>query len=228
MSTNKITLGVFALVCLLALYASTCGDEMILLLTKPFIIPIAYFYYFVNVNKVNILFTIALFFCYIGESIVMLELEDGLVTIMVPFLVAYLIFFKLGYDTLIKYQFKKSTISPLVISFVFIAYLNYSFLKLLSDNFETYFFPFLIFGIVLSANSFVAIYNLNHRMSTTNIYYLLSCMCFAISDVFYAVYHFQLKLGVFNFFDLALQSMCYLFIVLFMIHNEKRIEKNNY
>lgn len=226
MSTNKITLSVFCSVCILALYASTYGDETVLLLTKPFIIPIVYFYYFVNTNRINILFTIALFLCYVGESIVMLELQDPLIAVMIPFFLAYLIFFKLGYDNLIRYKFKNVTLLPLVISFFFLVYLNYSFLKLLSDNFETFFFPFLIFGIVLTANNFVAIYNLNHRMSYANIYYLLACMCFAISDVFYALYHFQLKLGVFNFFDLALQSMCYLFIVLFMIHNEKRIEKN--
>src|SRR6478672_2440284 len=211
MNTNKITLAVFCLVCIVALYASTCGDETLLLLTKPFIIPIVYFYYFVNVNRVNILFTVALFFCYIGESIVMLELHDGLIALMIPFFLAYLIFLKLGYDNFKKYRFRKATTLPLLISGLFISYLNYSFLKLLSNNFELHFFPFLIYGLVLSVNCFVAIYNLNHRTNNANIYYLLSCICFTVSDVFYALYHYQLRLPVFSFFDLALQSLCYLF-----------------
>lgn len=226
MNTNKITLGVFCLVCILALYASTYGDETVLLLTKPFIIPIVYFYYFVNVSKVNILFTLGLFFCYIGESIVMLELEDGLIALMIPFFFAYLIFFKLGYDNFRKYRFRKLTTLPLIISCIFIIYLNYSFLKLLSNNFELHFFPFLIYGLVLSVNCFIAIYNLNHRTNTANIYYLLSCICFTVSDVFYALYHYQLRLAVFSFFDLALQSLCYLFIIQFMISNQKKIVIN--
>jgi len=225
MNTNKITLGVFAAVCILALYALICDDETILLLTKPFIIPIVYFYYFINAQKISIPFTIALFCCYVGESVVMLELNNGLLAVMIPFFIAYLFFFKLGFDNLRKYKFKKSTTLPLVISYFFILYLNYSFLKLLSNNFETFVFPFFIYGVALSANCFVAIYNLNHRMTNANIYFLLSSVCFTISDVFYVLYHYQLRLEVFNFFDSALQSMCYLFLVFFMINNEKKTIK---
>ena len=72
---------------------------------------------------------------------------------------------------------------------------------------------FVFYGILLSSLSALICYNHLNRPTLRSYYALLMCICFIISDVFFAIYNFYLKIEIFISLNVTGQFVSYYYMV---------------
>lgn len=228
MKITKITLIIYYVVCLVSIIGKLFENDIVLFLSKSLIIPVIYFYYFIQSKKINILFTIALFISFIGESIISLDLSTNLYVLMIPFLATYLILFKFGLEDIVKFKFKILNVVSILIVFLLMIYVYISIVELLTNDLEEFKTSFLVYGFVLLLLSLMAAYNLIYKISIVNLYYMLFVVCIVLSDIFYVIYKYHFQSIALGFINFILQIISYYFMVQYMLGKEESKLNNDF
>ena len=108
MRTKQIALILYVMCCLLAIFAAITDNDMLMLLSKPAIIPAILYYYLTSkTTKVNWILFSVLMLNFIGDTIVLLkpayntnyknivllEIKNQTLIIMIPYFFSYLLLF---------------------------------------------------------------------------------------------------------------------------------------
>lgn len=227
MKPSQIALNIFFLMCVLSIIANFLGNEILLMLTKPIVVPSLFFYYFFKVSKVDFWLCFLLFFSFIGDSIGLLNFDDEINYILYPFFVANLILIIVCIKYFEKFKFNFFNMLSIILVFCFLVYLWLSVV----DLFDSYDFSVRnkveIYGVSLFLLAFLASYNLIWKVNTANINMVICAACLLVSDVFYATYNFQNQLIVLNNIHFIAQILSYYFIVQFFLNKNNLISTEN-
>lgn len=214
MKTNNPSLFLYLFASVFAVFGIVIGNDLITLLMKPMIIPAILYYYFqTKRGKINWLFLIILLSNFISDMLVLFELPDGNIQIALLNMFSYLIFI---YFTTKNVSLKNI---PNISFFYFILIvigcitILYVVLGLMSglDDFSNNLY--IIYGIILSALASIIGFNHLNQQSEKTFYALIMCICFIISDVFFAVYNFYLNLEIFIVLNVTIQFVSYYYMV---------------
>ena len=226
MKIRKVAFYLFFIASFIALVGVIADSELLLLVTKPIIIPSVYFYYVSGVRRPNVLFTLFLVFNFIGDAIVMLRLENPLF-IMVPYFISYLLILKFIVRDALGGKSSLSSIGYSLIVFAALLFLDAVLIETRDPDGRKLIFPIIIYGTVLSA--FVAFSTYNYLANRTNsgLYMLIAAGCSLISDAFYILYNLHFHIPVLNYINATMQLLSYFFFVKYMINRKNFVLAKN-
>lgn len=218
MKTSKVALGVYITASFLAVIGTILHNEVIMLLSKPAVIPAILFYYLASKRgkPVSIAFLFVLILNFIGDTIVLLEVEDTKI-IMIPYFFSYLILLKFAIDDVKKLKFVKTAFVLSVIIFSFLMYSMYSLIQLFADTNQELIIPVIIYGMVLGTFGSIAVYCYYTKNAAFTFYLLMAALLSIVSDVFYIMFSLIFHFPSFNYFEFTVQMISYFFIVKYFV-----------
>lgn len=192
-----------------------------MLLSKPIIAPSILFYYLQeNKKKINWRYIVIIALFFVGDMLVLLEIETSNFIIELFFLIAYCLFLKDISDDLLQNRLKithKKNFLVLLISLFFLIYLLVTILDLMIESKTKNIVLFLIYGIVLVLVGGIASFNYLLKQSRFTFFMLITSLCFVISDVFFILKsHFQ-EVEIFNLFNNLPQVLSYYYLTKYYI-----------
>lgn len=225
MRISKTALITYFIFTIIAIIANIVRNHSLLLVSKPFIVPTIYFYYFVTSKKVDVTFSAAIGFSFLGEAIGIMNFSDEIYYMLFPFFVSNIILFVMSAKSLKRAKFKIENIMVFIIVILFLLYLFWAIVDLFSDANVVLLLEILFYGTSLFLLSCVAIFKLITKMNSANLNLVLFIICLIISGIFYVIYNFKEKLIVLDIFHFILQMISYYFLVNYKLFKENYLHK---
>lgn len=222
MKANSPSLIVYFAVCLFTIGSNLLGEYVLVSYAKAVLIPSIFIYYLITNNyKIDIIKGGIFIFCFIGDILNFLKLDESTILALISFLCAYLFLLKLVIDDFRKLRLnEKDIVSTLVVMFL-ISLICITVLSLKFEKMKLDFSIYIMYGVVLSFLSFFSIVNYMKRGSYAFFNLILMAICFIISDIFFILNNFYIKLSVFSLTGIIPQVLCYFFMVNYFIENDK-------
>lgn len=227
MNLSKIILSVFFCICLIASVANYFDVYYLSIISRLFLIPLIFIYYYINTTKINLFVAFILFFNFISEFILALDYDDyNILIVMLPNFIFYLFFLIIGYKDMVKFKPTKLNFASLFIVVAFVLYLYISTVSMFSIDRNDFTLPFSIYGFLLALLSIIASYNVNFRNRPHDLFYLFCVSGFVITDILYVVDKYYYYNIVTHLLNSVLQMITYYFIVKYILLKEE-LELNN-
>lgn len=214
MKDSTPSLILFISASLLAILAKAIDNELLLLISKPMVVPAIFYYYLQTKTKnTSVLFLAALWFFFIGDMILVLFPVNSVLYVMCCGMISYLILTWFAVRDIGKPKFNPFNITFLTLLLFLLGYILFEILDMNIESISNNFIMYLIYGIVLIG--LVAISTFNYISSTTTAFLHLSSMalCLLVSDLFYCINRFIMELPVIDHINLLSQFMSYFFMV---------------
>ena len=214
MKFSSPSLFLYFVATILAIVAVAFDIETLELVAKPMIVPSIYFFY-VNQAKgeINLLFSIAVFCSFAADMLVLIDFSSNTLLISLLNICMYSIFTYFIIEDVGLNNISDQKIISLIGLSVFFLFVLYIILDLMKGLDSLTFNVFVFYGILLSSLSALICYNHLNRPTLKSYYALLMCICFIISDVFFAIYNFYLKIEIFISLNVTGQFVSYYYMV---------------
>jgi hypothetical protein len=219
MKTKTIAFYLYFIACLTALFAIVIDNDLLLLLSKPTIIPAVYFYYLTKTKTVNFAFTLVMLLNFVGDTVILLKIHDPLF-VMAPYYLSYLIMIGFIVRDIFRHKVQFSNILLSLLVLAGHALMLYLVLDLQSMEGKKFIVPFTIYGITLSLMVTLSVYNYLTDKSISGFYMLIACGCCLVSDVFYVMYNEHFHLPILSYINSAMQFFTYIFLVKYIINRK--------
>jgi YhhN family len=220
MKFSKVALILYFLCCFIAVLGSFFRDDTLKLISIPIIIPSITFFYLIETQKRNYLLLLFLMCCFVGDALGIMNFENEVYYIIVPFFLANLVLLAMILSKLERFKFKIFNILSLLGLIVLIGYMWFSIVDLFIFHEGIIKILITIYGGLLFFVAILAGYNLIWKMNNTNLFVLIGVTCILISDIFYIVYNFQTQLFVLNVLHFLAQVLSYYFIAKYVLIKE--------
>jgi len=219
MKTKTIAFYLYIITCLTALLAIVIDSDLLLLVSKPVIIPAVYFYYLTKTKNVNFAFTLVMLLNFAGDTIILLKITDPLY-VMVPYYLSYLILIGFLVRDISRNKVNLNNVLLSLLVLAGHALMLYMVLDLQSMDGRKFITPFTIYGVTLSLMVTLSVYNYLSDKSISGFYLLIGCGCCLVSDVFYVMYNEHFHLPILSYINSAMQFFTYIFLVKYIIHRK--------
>ncbi len=218
MILSKKILLVYALISLIVFIGIYFNIENLMRFPRLVLIPLIFFYYYINAVKVNFYIVIILFLNFISEFILAFNLSDqNIIIVMTPNFIAYIFFIFLGVKNIVKFKPTSLNFISLTVILAFVLYLFTAIIILFSSERDDFRTPFTIYGIVLAILSVISAYNINFRNRPHDLFYFFSVAGFVISDTFYVVDKYFYYTEITHVLNSGLQMITYYFMVRYIL-----------
>ncbi|MFM9987552.1 hypothetical protein [Flavobacterium sp.] len=220
MKTIAPSLILYFIASFFSVLAVVINNDLLLLIMKPVIVPAIFYYYLQSrKGKINWIFLIILLFNFISDMIVLFELPEGDLPITLLNMFSYLMFIYFAVkDVSIKNTSRLRFFSFLLMIIGCLAIL-YVVISLMSNLDNSSLNLYIVYGIILCL--LASIVGLNHlnQPSEKTFYAVIMCICFIISDAFFAVYNFYLNMEIFIILNVIVQFASYFYMVKYVTNN---------
>ena len=230
MKDSKPSIILYIIAGIMVLIGKAFNFELILLLFKPMVVPVIYYYYLQTKTKnTSVGFSICIWLFFLSDLIVMIypDSASAMLYVMVCGMVSYLLLinFAIKGATNIKY-------SPFNIVFISILLLLLGFMLFTILNFKiediiNNYFIYLTYGIVLIILVAISVFNNLSDSSTSNLHLCCMGLCILVSDLFYAFNKFIIALPLLDHINIITQFMSYYFMVSYFNSRRTDAAKNN-
>lgn len=223
MKTEKAALTLYVTASLLAIIATMFEFELLILITRPIVVPSILFYYLsIKEGKANPLFVSVLLLNFIGDTIILLDLENSTLIIMVPYFLSYLLMIKFAIRDVLKIRFNRNGLVLGGVVFGFLMYLLCVLVQLFMDVSEELVIPVIVYGVMLAGYLSMATYCYYSKSSMTMLFLLLTALSGSLSDIFYVLFTLIFHFPGFYYFEFAIQLVSYFFMVKYFVLRESR------
>lgn len=219
MKTKTIAYYLYFIACFTALLAIIIDNDLLLLLSKPMIIPAVYFYYLTKTKRVDFMFTMVILLSFIGDTVILLKITDPLY-VMVPYYLSYLILIRF---ILLDISKTKTNLNNVLLSTLVAAghaLMLYLVLDLQTMEGRKFIVPFSIYGVTLSLMVTLSVYNYLEGKSISGFYMLVACGCCLVSDVFYVLYNEHFHIPILSYINSGMQFFTYIFFVKYIVNRK--------
>ncbi|EMY3481849.1 hypothetical protein AAIP36_000049 [Flavobacterium psychrophilum] len=223
MQINNSSLFLYLFASIFASIGIFIGNELMILLMKPMIIPAILFYYIqIRTEKVNWLFLIILLSNFISDMLVLFELPEGNFPIALLNMFGYLMFIYLSVKDISLKNLSNLNFLYFALIVMGCVLILHVVLDLMPgiDSFTNNLYT--IYGILLSILASIIGFNYLNQENEKTFYALLMGICFITSDVFFVIYNFYLNLVIFMFLNVTIQFISYYYMVKYITSNSKK------
>jgi uncharacterized membrane protein YhhN len=179
MKQTKITLAttLFFIASIAHIWAIITGNDTVRIYTKPMLLTLLAVVYLVSATKPNFWYVLGMFFCFVGDVLLMFKGDDFFMYGIAAFLLAHVVYIKvtvgfLQQDLTIKIV---SSALPFVVFFGVLLYL-------IALNLNEMLIPVVVYGITISTFGSVALLNYRGEKSTENLWLFIGAIIFILSD----------------------------------------------
>jgi hypothetical protein len=225
MKDSRPSLILFIVAGTLALVAKVFQMEELMIAVKPMVIP-AIFYYYLQTKpmKVNLLFSLALWLFFVSDMVMVLFPMTGMPWIMITSMSSYLILIGFALYDRASIKFSAFNVVFITLLLILLGYFTFTILSLNVESIVSHYGMYLAYGIVLTS---LAVISAANYLSDNSVVFLhLSCMalCMVVSDLFFCIYRFVIKLPVIDDINLFSQFMSYFFMVRYFNSRRKLVQ----
>ena len=197
--------------------------ELLMLLTKPMVIPAIFYYYLqTKTRNTNVLFSAVLALFFLGDMFMLLDPKSGLIGIMVCGMLAHLLLIELAVEDRMQLKFTFFNLFFLTLLLLLPSYILYLLLHLNVDSIDQHYLLFLVYGVVLIFLVGISIINHLSHHDTSSLYLTTTTLCLMVSDLLYSIARFIIDMPLLDHLNLAVQFMAYFFMVKYF--NSRRTE----
>ncbi len=185
MKNNKRFLGLFILLSIIYIVGLLLDNDTIKFISKPLIMLSLLLYYSKSVKKKSKLFIGAVLFSFLGDVLLLYNVELFFMLGLVSFLIAHILFISMVIGML-----KKSSVTQKITAIVPFLGTYIGLLFLLKDSLGEMLIPVVIYGLVISVFGMVSL--LNHLVvkSKASQYLIYGAIFFVVSDSLLAINKF--------------------------------------
>lgn len=172
-----VATALFFIVAIAQIWAIISGNDILRIYTKPLLLTLVAVVYLVSVIKPNFWYVLGMFFCFIGDVLLMFNGSDFFMFGIAAFLLAHIVYIKITSGFLPSHLTFKiiSSAFPFVIFFGVLMFLVY-------PNLEQMLIPVAAYGITISTFGSVTFLNYRSEKSTENLWLFIGAILFILSD----------------------------------------------
>lgn len=217
MNKRKIAFLIFILVSVVDIIGITFKIQSLILAFKPLILLSLIYLYIVTVKRRNKWYILALFFCLLGDVLLLYKGEKiYFITGLISFLTAHILFIKIVLGRIKKVSLKK-VINTFIPFFIIVGLL---FLVIRNSLGEMQ-FPVLFYGLIISLFVTVSLIANEQRRSRKSINMLAGAIVFMISDSILAINKFYYSAAIFEILVMSTYILAQYLIYRSMILRKK-------
>ena len=166
-------------------YAIITGNETLETYAKPLLLTLLAVVYLVSANKPVFWYVLGMFFCFVGDVLLMFKGANFFMYGLAAFLLGHIVYIKITVGFLPKDLTVKMITSafPFVVFFGVLMYLIY-------PNLGEMLLPVLVYGVTISTFGSVAFLNYRGEKSTENLWLFIGAIIFILSDSLIALNKF--------------------------------------
>jgi len=184
---TKITIAtvLFFIAAIADVYAILSGNETLETYAKPMLLTLLVVVYLVSAKKPLFWYVLGMFFCFVGDVLLMFKGANFFMYGLAAFLVAHVVYIKVT-SVFLQRELTVKMISsafPFVVLFGALMYLVY-------PNLGDMLIPVIVYGITISTFGSVALLNYRSEKSTENSWLLIGAIIFIFSDSLIALNKF--------------------------------------
>jgi len=184
---TKITIAtaLFFIAAIADIYAIISGNEIVETYAKPMLLTLLAVVYLVSANKPMFWYVLGMFFCFIGDVLLMFKGANFFMYGLAAFLLGHIVYIKITASFLPKDLTVKMITSafPFVVFFGVLMYLIY-------PNLNEMLIPVVVYGVTISTFGSVAFLNYRSEKSTENGWLFIGAILFILSDSLIALNKF--------------------------------------
>ena len=167
------------------IYAIVTENESLETYAKPMLLTLLAVVYLVSVKKPNFWYVLGMFFCFLGDVLLMFKGVNFFMYGIAAFLLAHMVYIKITVGFLPKDLTAKMITSalPFVFFFGLLIYLIY-------PNLGEMLIPVVVYGITISTFGSVTFLNYREEKSTENLWLFVGAIIFIFSDSLIALNKF--------------------------------------
>ena len=211
---------------ILVLVAKVFDDEVLMLITKPMVVPAIYYYYLqTKTRDVNVVFSVAVWLFFIADMITLLYGPGGILYVMGCGIASYLL---LSYFAMTDAVVPRLSVVNAAFLVALTAVLGYWLYTILSMNIETinaHYTFYLAYGIVLVLLVAVSAFNFLSRSTPVYLNLCLMSLCMLISDLFYSINKFVIEIALLDHLNLFAQFVSYYFMVRYFVDRRSSVSE---
>jgi len=215
MKANTPSLIFYFTACALTILFDLTGQESLLLYAKSIVVPSIFIYYLTTNNyKIDLIKAGIFLFSFIGDVFILMNYDDSEKGSVLSFI---FVFFMLIVHLIRDFKtlkFNKSDIITMLGVVILMAYLSITILSLQFEKMKTDFSIIIIYSIVLSVLICISIVGYITRSTYAFLNLVLMATCFMLSDIFYVLNGFYLRLSAFGLIEMITQVFSYFFMVI--------------
>ena len=215
----------FVVAGVLAIVAKILDFEDLMIATKPMVVPAIFYYYLqTKTRRINLMFCIALWLFFVSDMIMVLFPFTGMRWIMITSMASYIIMIGFALTDRASIKFSPFNIVFITLLLLLLGYFTFTILSLNIESIVSNYGMYLVYGIVLT--TLAAVSAANYLSDNSTVFLHLSCMalCMVVSDLFFCIYRFMIKLPVIDYINLFSQFMSYFFMVKYF-NTRKKVRK---
>ncbi|AWI26972.1 hypothetical protein [Flavobacterium pallidum] len=191
---------------------------------KAAVLPSIFYYYYINNNhKITVDKAAVFILSFIADMYILMGFDSSFIVAECCVVMVYLIIIRYVIKDFVTSKLRKKDAIPIAVALIFITYLLVTMMTLDFMNERRFFFLFLFHGVVLAVMGKLAIVNYIAKGSRQTISSVLMWTCFALSDIFYMLYHFYLPIYIFELINISAQVLCYFFIVRYFLRTDHMV-----
>jgi hypothetical protein len=209
----------------LALAAKIFQIEDLMIATKPMVIPAIFYYYLqTKTRRANLMFSLALWLFFISDMVMVLFPLTGMPWIMVTSMSSYLILIGFALYDRTAIKFSAFNVVFITLLLILLGYFTFTILSLNVESIVSNYGMYLAYGIVLTSLAVVAAANYLSDNSVVSLHLSSMALCMVVSDLFFCIYRFVIKLPIIDDINLFSQFMSYFFMVRYFNSRGKAIQ----
>lgn len=225
MKINTVFLFLYFFICLLTIYFSFMGENMLQIYSKAIVVPSIFIYYLITNNyKINFEKVMIFLVSFIGEIYFIVDNSLTEITPIICFMIVYLVLIKLIIRDFNKLKFINEKILQIIILVFLVCVFALTILNLEFDNLKINFLYFTIYGIVLGILTVLSFANFILKPCYTFFNLVLMSICFVFSDVLYLIDNYYLQNCVLKVLAISTQVFSYFFMIEYFIQDEKHFK----
>lgn len=222
MKTRQVALILYLIACSLSVLASIIDNELLMLISKPAIIPaIIYYYLTTKKSSVEPVYIAVLLFNFVGDTIALLKFENQTLLLMIPFFMSYVLILRCIIIDVLKLKWDRTGGFIAVAIFLFLMYVLSELIGMFADTNPELVWPVIIYGIFLGGLSSLSVYCYATKISVHAFFMLMFVLTSVVSDVFYMLFEFIYKISFLNYFEFSAQLFSYYFLVKYFVLRSK-------
>ncbi len=224
MKTLTPSLGLYFTACFLVVLFYYINLEEWVIYPKAVILPAIFYYYYSNNNyKISPDKAAVFLLSYIADIYILLGYDSSFIVAECCLVVVYLILLRYVVKDFITSKFRKKDALPIAIALLLVSYLLFTMMSLDFMNERRFFYLFLFHGVVLAMIGKLGMISYIAKGSRQTLSCVLMWTCFALSDIFYMLYHFYLPFYIFELINVAAQVLSYFFMVRYFLRTDRML-----
>ena len=180
-----IATALFFIAAIADIYAIITNNETIETYAKPLLITFLVVVYLVSVSKPVFWYVLGLFFCFVGDVLLMFKGANFFICGLAAFLIGHVVYIKITAGFLPRDLTAKmiSSAFPFLLVFGGLIYVIY-------PNLKEMLIPVIVYGVTISTFGSVAFLNYRSEKTTENLWLFIRAIIFILSDSLIALNKF--------------------------------------